>query len=146
MKCYKSQINGVDEMIVVISDAKEGKSYQTTVDKNRESALIGKKLGEELEGGLIGAVGYSLKITGGSDLGGFPMRPDVSGPRRIDVILSAGTGIGKREKGYRAKRGVRGNVISDQIMQVNAIVLKAGTKPLAELFPAGEKKKKEDRR
>ncbi len=133
-------------MIVVISDAKEGKSYQATVDKARESSIIGKKRGEELEGGIVGAEGYTLKITGGSDLGGFPMSPDVSGPRRIGVILSTGTGIGKRKKGYRAKRKVRGNVISDQIMQVNAIVTASGAKPLAELFPAGEKKKKEDRR
>jgi small subunit ribosomal protein S6e len=144
MKCYN--FRSVNDMIVVISDAKEGKSYQATVDKARESAIIGKKLGEELEGGLVGAEGYTLKITGGSDLGGFPMRSDVSGPRRVGVILSEGTGIGKNKRGFRAKKAVRGNVISDQIMQVNAIVLKAGSKSLVELFPATEKKKKEDRR
>lgn len=127
-------------MIIVISDTKEGKSYQATVDKARESAIIGKKLGEELEGGVVGAEGYTLKITGGSDIGGFPMRADVSGPRRVGIIISSGTGIGKREKGYRAKRGVRGNVISDQTVQVNSVVQKPGAKPLAELFPSSGKK------
>jgi hypothetical protein len=40
---------------------------------------------------------------------------------------------------------VRGNLISDEIMQINSKVEIAGPKPLAELFPAkeGEKKKEE---
>ena len=130
-------------MKIVISDPKSGKSYGIEVPKDKESDFIGKKIGEKLEGGLVGADGYELSITGGSDISGFPMRRDVSGPRRIGVILSSGTGIGKVKKGVREKRNVRGNIISDQIVQINTTVLQAGSKPLEELFPkaaAGDKK------
>lgn len=131
---------------MVIADAKTGKSYGVEVAKDKESSLIGKKIGEKLEGGVVGADGYELEITGGSDLAGFPMRKDVSGPRRVGVILSQGTGYRTQGKGTRAKRNVRGNIISDQIMQVNAKVLSAGSKPLEELFPQAAKEKKEEKK
>lgn len=136
-------------MKIVISDPKSGKSYGIDLAKDKEGSLIGKKLGDKLEGGEVGAEGYELEITGGSDIAGFPMRADVSGPRRVGVILSDGTGIGKQKRGMRAKRNVRGNIISDQIVQVNAKVLTAGSKPLEEIFPkaaAGAEKKEEKKK
>jgi len=131
-------------MKIVIADTKAGKCYGVEVPKDKEHELIGKKIGEKIEGGAFGAEGYTLQITGGSDLAGFPMRRDVSGPRRVGIIISSGTGIRKKEGGVRAKRNVRGNLISDQIIQVNAKVVEAGSKPLEEIFPkaaAGAEKK-----
>jgi len=130
-------------MKIVIGDPKSGKCYGLEIPKDKESEFIGKKIGDKLEGGLVGADGYELVITGGSDLAGFPMRHDVSGARRVKVVLSTGAGFRYLGKGIRAKRNVRGNLISDQIMQVNAKVVKPGSKPLEELFPkaaSGEKK------
>jgi small subunit ribosomal protein S6e len=130
-------------MKIVISDTKSGKSYGVDLAKDKEGSLIGKKIGEKIEGGAVGAEGYVLQITGGSDTAGFPMRKDISGPRRVGVILTSGAGFRKKGKGVREKRNVRGNIISDQIMQINAKVVEAGSKPLEEIFPkaaAGEKK------
>ncbi len=132
-------------MKIVIADPKTGKAYGIEVPKDRESNFIGKKIGDKLEGGTVGAEGYMLEITGGSDTAGFPMRTDVGGPRRVGIILSEGTGFKKKGKGMREKRNVRGNLISDQIIQVNAKVTQYGAKGLEELFPkaaAGEKKEK----
>jgi small subunit ribosomal protein S6e len=130
-------------MIVVISDPKSGKSYQGEVPKGNEGSLVGKKLGDSIDGGILGADGYKLQITGGSDVSGFPMRMDVEGAARKEVILSSGTGIRSAGKGTRAKRTIRGSIISDQIVQINAKVLEGSGKPLEELFPKkdGEKKK-----
>jgi small subunit ribosomal protein S6e len=130
-------------MKIVIGEPKSGKCYGIEIPKDKESSFIGKKIGEKVEGGLVGADGYELEITGGSDMAGFPMRRDVSGPRRLGVILSSGAGYRFEGKGMRAKRNVRGNLISDQIIQINAKVIQHGSKPLEELFPkaaAGEKK------
>jgi small subunit ribosomal protein S6e len=133
-------------MKIVISDPKSGKSYGIEVPKDKESTLIGKKIGEKIEGGIFGAEGYEIAITGGSDLAGFPMRADVSGPRRLGVILSSGTGFTKHPKGMRAKRNVRGNIISDQIMQINAKVVSSGSKALDELFPKAATEKKDEKK
>ncbi len=133
-------------MKIVIADTKSGKSYGVEVPKEKEAALLGKKIGDKVEGGAFGAEGYELQITGGSDASGFPMRRDVSGPRRVGVVLSSGTGFCTKGKGMREKRNVRGNIISDQIVQVNSKVLQAGSKGLAELFPAAAKEKKEEKK
>jgi len=130
-------------MKLVISDKKEGKSYQTEVPKTAEGALLGRKVGDEIDGGALGAAGYTLKITGGSDTAGFPMRSDVEGPRKKKLLIGKPPGIRGAVHGERKKRIVRGKIVSDEIMQINSIVLQAGAKPLAELFPKKEGEKKE---
>ncbi|MCL6088817.1 MAG: 30S ribosomal protein S6e [Candidatus Marsarchaeota archaeon] len=127
-------------MIVVISEPASGKSYQAEVPKDKESVFIGRKVGESIDGGALGAAGYTLSITGGSDQAGFPMRGDVSGPRRSSLLLSAGPGYIPTSSGSRRSRMVRGNTISDEIQQINLKVMTAGSKPLAEIFPPSAKK------
>ena len=129
-------------MKLVINEPKTGKSFQAEVPKDKEALFIGHKIGESVEGGALGAAGYVFKITGGSDLSGFPMRPDVSGPRRIKVLLGGKPGYRQKKKGERQQRHVRGNLISDEIMQVNSVVSGEGSKPLAEIFPPTKKEEK----
>jgi small subunit ribosomal protein S6e len=47
------------------------------------------------------------------------MRPDVHGPARKYVLLSKGVGLKDTEKGLRKRKLVRGNIISDEISQLN---------------------------
>jgi len=126
-------------MKLVISDTKTGKSFQVEVEKAKEGQLIGKKIGEEIDGGIVGAAGYALVITGGSDTSGFPMRADVAGPGKKLALLSDAPGFRRTKKGERAKKRVRGNVISDEIAQVNVKVSTPGSKPLEEIFSSAEK-------
>jgi small subunit ribosomal protein S6e len=63
--------------------------------------------------------GQKLKITGGSDKDGFPMRPDVHGGVRRSIILSSGTGFKPDRDGVRRRKMVRGNVITEDIVQIN---------------------------
>lgn len=133
-------------MKIVVSDPKEGKSYQAEVPKDKEGALIGRKIGDEVDGGIVGAAGYTLTITGGSDFAGFPMRGDVGGPKRMSALLSSGTGFRTEGKGTRRARTIRGNMISDETMQINTSVKAAGSKPLAECMPKTESKKEEKKR
>jgi len=53
-------------MKIVFSEGKN--SFQKDYEGK---SLLGKKIGEEFEGGLIGLDGYKLKITGGSTKEGF---------------------------------------------------------------------------
>jgi len=129
-------------MKLVVSDPKTGKTYQTEIQKDKETALIGLKIGDAFDGGLAGASGYKLMVTGGSDKEGFPMRKDVRGSRRKGIFISSGTGIKHGESGERKKKAVRGNTISDQTMQVNTKVVEYGEKKLEELFPSKKKEEK----
>jgi len=129
---------------VVISDPKTGKSYQAIIDEEKFSGLFGKKLGDTFDGKIIGLTGYELKIKGGSDRQGFPMRKDVEGTKRIEILLSGGVGFRPKKKGERRRKSVRGNVIDDNTSQLNVAVAKYGTKKLEEVFgkkaDEGEKK------
>ena len=126
-------------MKIVVGE-KSGKSYQAEIPKEKDPLLAGKKIGDEFDGGIVGAAGYTLKITGGSDISGFPMRNDVSGSRRASVVLASGTGFRSMNAGARARKTVHGNTVDLSIVQLNTIVVKAGAEPLEKLMPKTEKK------
>jgi len=129
-------------MKLVISDPKTGKTYQADLEKGREALVAGKKIGETLEGGAFGAAGYSFQITGGSDTSGFPMRMDISGGRKLEILITNGTGFRAERKGERKKKIVRGNTVTDDVAQINMKVVQAGTTALEQLFPKKEEEKK----
>ena len=104
---------------IVISDPETGESRFTEVEGTRAVPLIGKKTGETVDGSMIGSPGHKLKITGGSDKDGFPIRPSVHGGVRINAILSEGVGFHSHRKGERRRKTLRGNVITEDVVQIN---------------------------
>lgn len=109
-------------MRAVISTS-DGKTRQLEVPEDRQSALYGKKIGEVLDGSLLGFSNAKLKITGGSDKDGFPMRNDFPGMRRKRVLLTSGVGFQPERDGVRKKKNIRGNTIGEDISQVNFFVV-----------------------
>jgi small subunit ribosomal protein S6e len=128
-------------MKLVISD-KTGKSYQTELDKGRETVIVGKKIGETVDGGAFGAAGYMFEVTGGSDVSGFPMRKDIPGTRKLAAVITDGVGFNSDAPGQRKKKMVRGNQVGDDTAQVNLKVTTPGATPLEQLFPKKEEAKK----
>ncbi len=116
---------------IVLADPKTRLTYQKEVEQ-KASGLIGKKLGDVVDGGSLGLGGYKLELTGGSDKDGFPMRKDVDGAAKKHLLLSAGPGFRSDHPGLRKRKSIRGNTISDAIIQVNTKVLQTGTKTIAE--------------
>jgi small subunit ribosomal protein S6e len=129
---------------IVVSDPETRKSYQLEIEQSKALGLVGKKIGEEFNGDLIGLPGYTLKITGGTDKDGFPMHPSVEGAVRKKVLLSGPPGFHPRKKGERRRKTVRGNTISEDIAQINVKVIKKGEKPLEELIPTKPKEEKKE--
>jgi len=121
---------------VVISDKE--KSVQMEVEPSESKALIGLTIGDEFDGSVIGLKGYKLKITGGSDKNGFPMKKTVPGARRVRSLVSGGVGYKPARKGERRRKTFRGNTVSEDIVQINTVVIQKGEKPLEELLGADE--------
>jgi small subunit ribosomal protein S6e len=88
--------------------------------------LVGKIIGETFNGAIIRLPGYEFKITGGSDRGGIPMRKDVHGPMKKRVLLAKGPCYRPPRKGMKKRKMVRGNEITDEVTQVNCVVVKFG--------------------
>lgn len=118
---------------VIISDPESGTSKVVELEEARAAPLIGRKIGEIVDGSIVDFPGKKVQITGGSDKDGFPMRPNVHGGVRRQVILSGGVGFNPRQEGERRRKTVRGNVITDEIVQVNMKIV----------APPKEKEKKE---
>ncbi|MGQ9641971.1 MAG: 30S ribosomal protein S6e [Candidatus Bathycorpusculaceae bacterium] len=104
---------------VIVSDPETGTSKFIELEGARAAPLIGRKLGEIIDGSVVDLPGHKVQITGGSDKDGFPMRPNVHGGVRREVVLSGGVGFNPETGGARRRKTVRGNVITDEIVQVN---------------------------
>jgi small subunit ribosomal protein S6e len=126
---------------VVMADPKERRTLQKEVEDSK--FLQGLKIGDKFRGEHFELAGYEFEITGGSDDAGFPMRKDISTPR-ARILAVSGTGLREKKAGRRERKTVSGNMISAHTAQVNAKVIKYGTKPLFEPkaaeAPAEEKK------
>ena len=121
---------------LVISEGK--KSHQVEVEAAESKKLNGLTIGEEFDASVVGLAGYKLKITGGSDKNGFPMKKDVDGSRRIKSLLSGGIGFNPIRDGQRRRKTVRGNTVSEDIVQINTIVTQKGDKDINEILESEE--------
>jgi small subunit ribosomal protein S6e len=104
---------------IVLSDPETGESKIAELDGSRAVPLIGRKLGETIDGAAVGLGGHKLKITGGSDKDGFPLRPDIHGGVKTQIIISSGVGFHSTHKGARRRKTVRGSVITEDTVQIN---------------------------
>jgi small subunit ribosomal protein S6e len=135
-------LNMVDKKIVIGNS--NGKSYQKVIESTEP--LIGRSIGENLKGDLIGFPGYEFMITGGSDVSGFPMRKDIKGARRVKILANSGVGVKVKRRGLLIRKTVAGNTIGEKTIQINLKVEKQGTKKLEEIFNSKEEAKPEEKK
>ena len=130
------------EVKLVIGN-KNGKSYNKILETTE--SLVGRRIGDKIEGNLIGLTDYELEIRGGSNNSGSPMRRGVFNSTKI--LAKGGAGINpkknKRKNDY-IRKTVAGNSIDDKTTQINLKVLKEGKKKLEELFGKKEETKPEE--
>ncbi len=120
------------EYKVVVNDVKTGKSYNVSVKGNHAASLTRMSLGDVIDGVFLGLPGYKLKITGGSDKNGTPMRKDLPGNKRINLLLSDSLGFHEKYHGERKRTAICGRVISTNISQINMAVAEYGPKSIEE--------------
>lgn len=125
-------------------------SGQTYKLESEAQGLIDKKLKEKVPGKALSNdfEGYEFEISGASDKSGFTALEKVEGIGRKKVLLSYEKGMKTRPKyegkkkrsdkkpnGLKLRKTVRGNTISEEIVQINLKLLKEGNKKLSEIFP-----------
>jgi small subunit ribosomal protein S6e len=108
---------------VIVSDPETGTSKVVELEESRAAPLVGRRIGEIVEGILVDLPAHKLQIVGGSDKDGVPMRPSVHGGVRRNVVLAYGVGFNPKKEGERKRKAVRGNVITDEIVQINTKIV-----------------------
>ena len=104
---------------LIVSDRK-GRTIAQELKDRTAQPLLGTRVGSIIDSSIVGVAGGKLKITGGSDKSGTPMRPDVHGGVRKYVLLS--TGVGNRSEA-RVRKLVRGNMVTEEIYQLNSMLV-----------------------
>ncbi|WP_069807231.1 30S ribosomal protein S6e [Vulcanisaeta thermophila] len=129
---------------LVLSDPMSGKAKQLEIKDPISQRLIGLRIGDEVDASIIKDVfelppGFKIRITGGSGFDGAPMIPTLEGPVKKFLIMTEGVGYHPPKHGMRKRKLVRGNTISDQIVQVNAVIVYPGGWKEGPIIPLGDK-------
>jgi len=109
---------------VVVSDPKTGRSIQV---QTKDESLVGKKIGDIIDGSIVNLDGYKLRITGGSGFEGATMVNYVEGMNKKYVWYN-------ENKKVRVKKMVRGNTISPEIVQINTKIEEYGNKDFNQIY------------
>ncbi len=104
---------------VIVSDPQAGTSKVVELEEARAAPFIGRRVGETMDGSIVDLPAHTVQILGGSDKDGVPMRGNVHGGVRRRVVLSGGAGFSPKNRGERKRKTVRGNIITDEIAQIN---------------------------
>jgi small subunit ribosomal protein S6e len=100
-------------------------------DDSKLRAFYEKRVAAEVDGEVLGSEfkGYILKIAGGQDKQGFPMRQGVLTNQRVRLLMAPGDscfqGHGRRT-GERRRKSVRGCIVSPDLAVLNLVIVKKG--------------------
>lgn len=102
-------------------------------DERRLQNLYDRRMAQEIEGSILGEEfeGYSLRISGGNDKQGFPMRQGILTNTRVRLLCQKGhKGYRQRRAGERKRKSLRGCIIGSDIAVLNMVVTQMGEKPI----------------
>src|SRR5438105_15954590 len=102
---------------LIVSDPVSKTSKAATIEGAKAQALLGKSIGDEVDGKLLGIGNMKLKITGGTDKDGIPMRIDIEGGAKKRAIITGGEGFKTLARGDGRRMLVRGSVSTEHTLQ-----------------------------
>jgi small subunit ribosomal protein S6e len=112
---------------VLVSDPKVRKVTTVELEGPKARPLVGRELGNEIDGSILGMSGKKLKITGGSDKDGIPMIANIHGGAKKYVLLAGGVGFKSSGGGEKRRKLVRGRMITDETYQLNMVISESET-------------------
>merc|ERR1712000_119950 len=115
---------------------------QKTFNIESENAwrpFLEKRISQEVPADTLGDEwkGYMLRISGGNDKQGFPMRQGVLTNKRVKLLMSAGhSGYRPRRDGERKKKSARGCIVDSAISVLACTIVKVGDNTIEGLTDA----------
>jgi len=112
------------------------KSSQKTFTIEEEQKIVPfveKRMGAEIDASCLGEEwkGYVVKITGGNDKQGFPMKQGVLKPGRVRLLFKKGMSCYReRRGGMRKRKSVRGCIVGHDLAILNLVIVKEGDAPI----------------
>jgi len=117
-----------------ISNPTTGQNLPLVVDDEKKLlAFYGKRMGQEVPGDVLGDgwKNYILKITGGNDKDGFPMKQGIPLQGRTRLLMCEGHSTYRpRRNGERKKKSVRGCIVGADLAVLALTVVRQGDAPV----------------
>merc|ERR1712174_48966 len=98
-------------------------------DEKRLQNLYDRRIAQEIDGSVLGDEfnGYALRISGGNDKQGFPMRQGILTNTRVRILCAKGQkGYRARRTGERKRKSLRGYIVAQDIAVLNLVITKEG--------------------
>ncbi|XP_065573575.1 small ribosomal subunit protein eS6-like [Artemia franciscana] len=98
-------------------------------DEKKLRIFYDKRMGQEVEADSLGDEwkGYILKVSGGNDKQGFPMKQGVLTNGRVRLLLSKGHSCYRpRRTGERRRKSVRGCIVDANLSALALVVVRKG--------------------
>jgi len=102
-------------------------------DEKRLQNLYDRRIAQEIDGSALGEEfnGYVLRISGGNDKQGFPMRQGILTNTRVRILCAKGQkGYRPRRAGERKRKSLRGCIVGQDIAVLNLVISKEGDNPI----------------
>jgi len=102
-------------------------------DEKKVRAFYEKRMGQEMSAESLGDdwKGYMVRISGGNDKQGFPMKQGILSNGRVRLLLSEGHSCYRpRRTGERKRKSVRGCIVDANLSVLNLVILKKGEKDI----------------
>ncbi|BFG01119.1 40S ribosomal protein S6 [Drosophila madeirensis] len=106
------------------------------VDEHKLRVFYEKRMGQSVEADILGDEwkGYQLRIAGGNDKQGFPMKQGVLTHGRVRLLLKKGHSCYRpRRTGERKRKSVRGCIVDANMSVLALVVIKKGEQDIAGL-------------
>jgi len=98
-------------------------------DEHKLRIFYEKRMGAEVEADILGDEwkGYVLRICGGNDKQGFPMKQGVLSNIRVRLLLAKGHSCYRpRRTGERKRKSVRGCIVDGNLSVLSLMIVKKG--------------------
>lgn len=105
-------------------------------DEKRLQNLYERRMAQEIQGDVLGDefAGYYMRIAGGNDKQGFPMRQGILTNTRVRILCERGQkSYRPRRTGERKRKSIRGCIVGPDIAVLNLVVTKVGDAEVAGL-------------
>lgn len=108
-------------------DVDDEKKYRIFYDKRISQEVEADALGDQFKG-------YVMKIMGGNDKQGFPMKQGVLTNTRVRLLMGDNTSCYRpRRTGERKRKSVRGCIVASDISALHLVIVKKGAEEIPDL-------------
>merc|ERR1712061_516996 len=127
-----SELESLSEMSMKLNVAFPATGCQKLFEINDEHKVrpfYEKRMGQDVDASCLGDEwkGYTLRITGGNDKQGFPMKQGVLTQGRVRLLLKKGHScFRERRAGQKKRKSVRGCIVDANLSVLSMIIVKKG--------------------